>query len=174
MVNGYPSLDPEPLRRAFEHAGFQLRDIEGAAGMDCAWMWDALNHPGELTFSVDLEHIGRLCRALGVDPAQLLGNAPRSPVENTEPETLRTRLIHLARATGFGEAAVNDLVGRDLRGFFHEARACHNWTFGCLVDVCSTLQLDWRGAFLSIMASAAGEKNAPAGQLGGECLREAS
>lgn len=174
MVNGYPSLDPEPLRRAFEHAGFQLCDMEGAAGMDCAWMWDALHHPGELTFSVDLGRIGRLCRALAVDPAQLLGKTPRGPVETTAPETLRTRLLHLARATGFGEAAVNELVGRDLGGFFHEARACHNWTFGCLVDVCSTLQLDWRGAFLSIMASAACEAEAPAGQRRGECLREAS
>jgi transcriptional regulator with XRE-family HTH domain len=133
----------ERLREARERLGISQRELASALGISVPSYYD-LEDSDDLTDTISLDRLSKLCSLLSVDPRFLFsgtrtqGLSPAVSFDQlAEQVSQYMRKRNIDRATFEGEA------GWALGEFLTRPQVAREWNVQCLIDVSTLINVNW-------------------------------
>ena len=116
------------------------------AGMNRPSYYDLETCQDELTMTISLRELKRLCEALQIPAINLFADRPQSEAERISPKELAGRIEQYVQLHTMSISEFENKVGFEIEECLKRPDGVLDWNIDCLRAVCGELGLDWHAA----------------------------
>jgi transcriptional regulator with XRE-family HTH domain len=131
------------LRLVRERSGKSPEEVASLAGMNGPSYYDLENCEDELTMTISLRELKRLCDVLQIPASNLFSDRPQTKAERISPKELAARIKQYIQFHALNISEFENKIGFEIEECIRRSDSVLDWNVDCLRAVCGELGLDW-------------------------------
>lgn len=132
------------LREARERSGKSIGEMAALLGLSRESYNDLEVYDEEIIYTLSLEELITLSKALGIDLVEFFSSGAAKPAETVSLNALAEKINEYRSAKGLTVAEFEDAVGWEVANFLTDPSQFMNLNLDGLMDITRPLGVDWR------------------------------